>query len=462
MKNLLLVLIAVLCSSYGFSQEITGSWNGQINVQGTTLPLIFKIEKADTGYKSTLTSPLQSPIALASTMTAFENNKLIIQLTNLNIEYIGTFNGTEISGVFTQKGLNFPMNLTKETAAPLYGNRPQEPKPPYNYLIEEVSLINPIDKNSLAGTLTTPKGKTDFPMVVMITGSGSQNRDEEVFGHKPFWVIADDFANKGIGVLRLDDRGIGKSSKGSNEDTTENFASDINTAVQYLNSRGYKNIGLLGHSEGGLIAPIVASKNKNVKFVIAMAGPGIAIDELMLLQTKAVSKSNGIQNEETDTSANFNKTVYSFIKNYSGSNLKADLREVLIVQMKHLPDEQLGTDNQINTFIDDQLIQLTMPWFVNFIKYDPNFYWSKITIPVLAINGTKDVQVTATENLNGIANSLRKAKNKNFTVQKFDGLNHLFQEAQTGAISEYAKIEQTISMEVLDKMSSWILNQKQY
>ena len=462
MKNLLFVLVAVLCSSYGFSQEITGSWNGKINVQGTTLPLIFKIEKADTGYKSTLTSPLQSPIALASTMTSFENNKLIIQLTNLNIEYKGMFNGTEISGVFTQKGLSFPMNLTKETAAQLYGNRPQEPKPPYDYLIEEVSLINPIDKNSLAGTLTTPKGKTDFPMVVMITGSGSQNRDEEVFGHKPFWVIADDFANKGIGVLRLDDRGIGKSSKGSNEDTTENFALDINTAVQYLNSRGYKNIGLLGHSEGGLIAPIVASKNKNVKFVIAMAGPGIAIDELMLLQTKAVSKSNGIQNEETDTSANFNKTVYSFIKNYSGSNLKADLREVLIVQMKHLPDEQLGTDNQINTFIDDQLIQLTMPWFVNFIKYDPNFYWSKITIPVLAINGTKDVQVTATENLNGIANSLRKAKNKNFTVQKFDGLNHLFQEAQTGAISEYAKIEQTISVEVLDKMSSWILNQKQY
>lgn len=460
MKNLLFVLVAVLCSSYGFSQEITGSWNGKINVQGTTLPLIFKIEKADTGYKSTLTSPLQSPIALASTMTSFENNKLIIQLTNLNIEYKGMFNGTEISGVFTQRGINFPMNLKKETAAPLYGEHPQEPKPPYNYLIEEVSFINSIDKNSLAGTLTTPKGKIDFPVVVLITGSGPQNRDEEVFGHKPFWVIADDFANKGIGVLRLDDRGVGKSSKGSNEDTTENFASDINTAVQYLSSRGYKNIGLIGHSEGGLIAAIVASKNKNVKFIIAMAGPGIAIDELMVLQTKAVSKSNGIQNEETDTSANFNKTVYSFIKNYSGSNLKADLRKVLIVQMKNLPDEQLGTDNQINTFIDDQLIQLTMPWFVNFIKYDPNFYWSKITIPVLAINGTKDVQVTATENLNGIENSLRKAKNKNFTVQKFDGLNHLFQEAQTGAISEYAKIEQTISVEVLDKMSNWILNQK--
>ena len=460
MKHFKLLVTFILFTTLGFSQGIMGTWNGKINVQGTDLPLIFKIDKTETGYKSTLTSPLQSPIALPSTMTSFLDSKLIVQIVNLNIEYKGEFKGTEISGIFTQRGLNFPLILTKDAAAPLYGSRPQEPKPPYNYLIKEVSFTNPVDKNTLAGTLTTPKDKTEFPVVVMITGSGSQNRDEEVFGHKPFWVIADDFANKGIGVLRLDDRGVGKSTMGSKEDNTENFASDINTAVHYLNDNGFNNIGLIGHSEGGLIAPIVAAENKNVKFIISMAGPGIAIDKLMLLQTKAVSKSNGIENEETDTSANFNKTVYAFVKNYSGSNLKSDLRLRLIAEMKKLPEEQLGTADQMNEFVESQLQQLTMPWFVNFIKYEPNAYWSRITIPVLAINGTKDVQVTATENLNGIATSLNKAANEHFVIRKFDNLNHLFQKAETGALSEYAKIEQTISPEVLNTMSNWILEKK--
>ena len=458
MKNFKLLFAFLLCVQSSFCQDITGSWSGEIKVQGTTLPLIFNIVKNGTELTSTLDSPAQGAKGIAVTSTIFKDNELLIQAANLNLEFKGIYKTNQIDGVFSQGGLQLPMVLTKKATPSFVINRPQEPKPPFTYTVEEVSFVNPKDNNTLAATLTTPKNKATFPIAIMITGSGSQNRNEEVFGHKPFWVIADDFANKGIGVLRIDDRGVGQSSKGSQEDTTENFASDINTAVTFLNNKGFDNIGLIGHSEGGLIAPMVAAKNKNVKFIIAMAAPGIPVDQLLLLQTAAVSKSQGAKNEEINSSAMFNQKVYAFIKNYSASNLKMDLKTVLIAELKKLPKEQAVPQDKIDDFVKSQLQQLSSPWFVYFLKCNPDDYWSKITIPVLAINGTNDVQVTATENLKGIENSLRKANNKNFEIQQFDGLNHLFQDAKTGAVSEYATIEQTISPKVLDKMSTWILN----
>jgi pimeloyl-ACP methyl ester carboxylesterase len=350
-----------------------------------------------------------------------------------------------------------PFILTRKKDGESVLKRPQTPQPPFNYKIEEVSFSNPIDKNILAGTLTTPSNKKQFPIVVLISGSGQQNRDSEIFGHKEFWVIADDFAKKGIGVLRVDDRGTGGSNGATQTMTTQNFVGDTNAAVEFLTQKGFTNIGLAGHSEGGVIAPMVASQNNKVKFVIAMAGPGIPGDELLLLQTNAIAKASGATDEELVSNAETNRKIYAVVKNYNGPDLKGELKKVLADEMNKLPKEQQPDAAEMEKTIEQESSKIAIPWVAYFMRINPDTYWSKLKIPVLALNGSKDLQVLPKENLAGIKASLEKAKNKNFEIQEFPNLNHLFQEANTGLIEEYGQIEQTISPKVLDAMSTWIL-----
>jgi alpha-beta hydrolase superfamily lysophospholipase len=392
--------------------------------------------------------------------TIFANNELQIAAPNLNLKFNGHFTGNTIEGTFVQNGGSFPLVLTRKLNENPALKRPQEPKPPFDYPIEEVVFVNPKDKNTLAGTLTLPKNKKDFPVVVLITGSGTQNRDSELFGHKPFAVIADDFAKKGIGVLRLDDRGVGGSGKGTTEDTSANFATDINAAVDFLSARGFKNIGLVGHSEGGIIAPMAAVQNKKVQFVISLAGPGIPIDQMMLLQTQSIAKSQGATTTQIEATSAFNKKIYDYIINYKGTNLQADFQPYIKEEFKRLTQDQGLTETQIDEFVAQQIRSVTSPWYVYFLKFNPDLYWSKIKIPVLALNGSLDLQVKATENLAGIQASLVKAGNKKATIKELTGLNHLFQEAKTGSTAEYSTIEQTIAPVVLDTMSNWILGLK--
>jgi pimeloyl-ACP methyl ester carboxylesterase len=392
--------------------------------------------------------------------TTFINNELQIAAPNLNLKFSGLFKGETIEGTFVQNGGSIPLVLSRKSNETPALKRPQEPKAPFDYPIEEVVFVNAKDKNTLAGTLTLPKNKKDFPVVVIITGSGSQNRDSEIFGHKPFAVIANDFALKGIGVLRLDDRGVGGSSKGTPEDTSANYATDIATAVDFLSTKGFKNIGLVGHSEGGLIAPMVAVKNKNVQFVISLAGPGIPIDQMMLLQTQSIAKSQGATTTQIEASTAFNKKIYDYIINYKGTNLQADFQPYIKEELKKTTKNQVLTENQIDEFVTQQTRSVTSPWYVYFLKFNPDLYWSKIKIPVLALNGSLDMQVKATENLAGIQASLAKAGNKKATIKELSGLNHLFQEAKTGSTAEYSSIEQTIAPVLLDTMSNWILGLK--
>ena len=459
MKKIILLLILISGYASVFSQEIIGSWAGELNVQGRKIPLIFNIKKIGDTYESTADSPMQGAKDIPIDNTIFSNDELLLDAKKLGFQYKGKFENQTITGTFSQGGMTIDLVLSRKKENEFELKRPQEPKTPFNYIIQEVTFTNPKDNNILAGTLTLPKDKKEFPIAVLITGSGQENRDSEIFGHKPFWVIADDFAKKGIGVLRIDDRGIGGSSKGNNNDTSENFAGDINSAVDFLSKKGYKNIGLIGHSEGGLIAPMVAAKNKNVKFLISMAGPGVSIDELLLLQTKALSKSNGASEEEIIATSAFNKKLYSFIKNYDGTNLETEIRPIFIEELKKSFANELPSETELNQYVDDQMQQITNPWFVYFIKSNPQDYWSKLKIPVLAINGTKDLQVIATENLDGIKKSLEKAGNKKFEIKPFENLNHLFQTANSGAVSEYVTIEETISPAVLNTISNWILKQ---
>ncbi|SHG57974.1 hypothetical protein SAMN05444372_107144 [Flavobacterium micromati] len=445
MKTKILIL-SLLSMQFLFAQEITGSWSGELNVQGMQLPLIIHIKKDGNNLVSSIDSPKQGATNIPVKSTSFIDNQLVINVPSLGLNYSGKYVNENIEGVFKQGDMEIPLSLIRQNKEVVVKpiNRPQSPKAPFKYNIEEVSFVNPTDKNTLAGTLSIPKNfNENSPILIMITGSGRQNRDEEIFNHKPFAVIADDFANKGIATLRLDDRGIGGSSKGANTDTSDNYANDISSAVAFLTDKGYGNIGLIGHSEGGMIAPMVANKNKNVRFMVLMAGPGTPLDELLVQQNYLGGKLTGMPEKNLLDNKKSNQKTYVFIKNYTGATFEKDLRSFIET-----------TGEKMN---NDQISQLSGPWFRYFINFNPDFYLSKVKIPVLAINGSLDFQVPAKDNLAAINKSLTKAKNKNFETYEFEGLNHLFQECKTGAFAEYGEIEQTISPRVLDKMSTWIL-----
>lgn len=457
MKTTLLTIACFFSFSSLFSQEITGSWMGELEVPGNKLPLIFNIRQNGNDLITTMDSPMQGANDLPTEKTTFVGNELLIDAKKFGISYKGKLEGEKITGLFVQGGASMPLNLSRKKEGESVLKRPQTPKPPFNYTIEEVTFTNPIDKNILAGTLTTPSNKKDFPVVVLISGSGQQNRDSEIFGHKSFWVIADDFARKGIGVLRVDDRGTGGSDGLNMNVTTQNFAGDTNTAVEFLAQKGFRNIGLIGHSEGGIIAPMVASQNPKVKFIISMAGPGIPVEELMILQANAIAKASGASEEELKSGEETNRKIYSLIKNYKGDNLTGEVQKLFASEIQKMPKEHQPDAAEIEKITLAEAKKVTIPWYIYFIKINPDTYWSQLKVPVLAINGTKDLQVISKENLAGIKASLEKAKNRKFETVEFPNLNHLFQEAKTGTVEEYGQLEQTIAPQVLDKMSSWIL-----
>jgi pimeloyl-ACP methyl ester carboxylesterase len=457
MKTTLLTVACFFYLSALFSQEIIGSWEGELDVPGMKLPLVFNIKQNGSQLITTMDSPMQGAKDIPVTSTTFEKNELEIKANEMGITYKGTLKNDKIEGSFIQGQMSLPLILTKMKTGESVLKRPQTPQPPFNYKIEDVTFTNPFDKNTLAGTLTKPLNQKSYPIVVLISGSGQQNRDSELFGHKSFWVIADDFAKKGIGVLRVDDRGTGSSNGATMNMTTQNFAEDTNAAVEFLTQKGFTNIGLIGHSEGGIIAPMVASKNKKVKFIISMAGPGIPIDELLVLQTNAIAKVSGATEEEIKLGEATNRKIYALLKNYNGTDLQDEVKNIFIANMQKLPKEQQPSAEEIAKTAEQESVKTTIPWFTYFIKINPDEYWSKLKIPVLALNGSKDLQVISKENLAGIKASLEKAKNKKIDMVEFPNLNHLFQEAKTGSVEEYGQIEQTIAPQVLDKMSSWIL-----
>jgi dienelactone hydrolase len=337
MKKSFFLFVFVLFFTPFFGQEILGSWAGELAIQGTKLPIIFNVKSNEAGLTTTMDSPAQKAKDIPVAKTTFDKTELTIDASNLGILYKGTLLNDKIEGIFSQGGMSLPLVLSKKKEA----IRPQTPKAPFDYTSEEVTFINPIDLNTLAGTLTTPKNKKNVPVVILITGSGQQNRDSEIFGHKSFWVVADDFTKKGIAVLRLDDRGIGGSNKGNNTTpTSQNFATDINAAVNFLALKGFKNIGLAGHSEGGMIAPVVASQNNKVKFVISLAGPGIPIEELLQLQSRAVAKLDGASEADLKMNEELNRKLYAIIKNPKSSDLKTEIKTILLEDLKKIPKEQ--------------------------------------------------------------------------------------------------------------------------
>jgi len=462
MKTISILLITILTSISLTAQDITGQWNGVLKVQGTQLRLVFNVSESRNGFSSTMDSPDQGAKGIPVTNTTFKNSKIKFEITNVGIEYNGELKGDDIVGIFKQGGQEFPMNLSRKAVGTPAAKRPQEPTKPYPYYSEDVTFQNTKANISLSGTLTLPKNQADFPVVILISGSGPQNRDEELLGHKPFLVISDYLTKNGIGVLRYDDRGVGQSKGDFKTATSADFATDVESAIEYLKTRKEINknkIGLIGHSEGGLIAPMVASKSKDVSFIVLLSGPGISGYDILLLQTELINKANGVDESKLQTELVFLKGALDII--IKGSDLD-EIKSVLTDFMQkqiNLHPEILPEGMKEDGFINGTIEQLATPWFQYFLKYKPTSSLIKVKCPVLAINGEKDLQVPPKENLEAIKKSLEEGGNKKVTIKEFPNLNHLFQECTTGSPNEYASIEQTFSPKALEEITMWIKSQ---
>ncbi|HTN45482.1 MAG TPA: alpha/beta fold hydrolase [Flavipsychrobacter sp.] len=335
-----------------------------------------------------------------------------------------------------------------------YAQKPQEPKDISSYHSEEISFENKTDNIKLTGTFTYPKNKRNAPAVILISGSGPQDRNSELLGHKPFLIISDDLTKKGIAVLRVDDRGTGTSEGIYNQTGLDGFVRDTKSAIDYLKSRKEVNtakIGLIGHSLGGVIAPVIAAESKDVAFMVLLAGSGIRGDKLMLLQKEIIERKMGLDSQSIAVGQKNIGGAYEII-------LKSDATptEKLATDLETYFSETFGSalpPNQIKNLSK----QLSVPWLADFIRYDPAKKLSLVKCPVLALNGSNDTQVPAKQNLDAIAVNIEKSGNKNVTVMELPALNHLFQESETGMPQEYAKIQQTFSPKALTVIADWII-----
>lgn len=461
MRTILILLLTLITTSLTTTaQDITGQWYGVLKIQGMQLRLVVNVTKSGNDYRSTMDSPDQGAKDIPVTTTVFENPGFKLEIPAARIEYTGKLKDNEIVGTFKQAGQEFPLNLSRTVIEKEIVTRPQDPKKPYGYYTEDVSFLNTKANILLSGTLTLPKKEGNFPIVILISGSGPQNRDEELLAHKPFLVLADYLTNNGIGVLRYDDRGVGQSKGDFTMATSADFATDVESAITYLKTRKETNktkIGLVGHSEGGLIAPLVASNSKDVSFIVLLAGPGMRGDKLLLLQQELISKANNISETEIKKSNKLNSKLFKLVvQSKDQQKLKADLTNLLHETLQKDSSGTITNGMSKEEFVSMMITEFTSPWMQYFLKYDPAIVLRKVTCPVLAVNGEKDLQVPPKENLTAIKKALVKGGNKDVTVLDFPNLNHLFQESQTGSPAEYSTIEQTFSPKALDEITKWI------
>ncbi len=326
------------------------------------------------------------------------------------------------------------------------------------YKTEEVSFVNAKAGVTLSGTLSVPEETAAYAAVVLIAGNGRNNRDAEFQNHKPFLTITDYLVQHKIAVLRFDKRGVGQSGGNFDTATSADFAADAEAAFDYLLTRkeiDHGKIGLIGHSEGALLASMIAARNHNVAFIVLLAGPGLPGDELLLLQQESIAKAKGTSAAEIEKSRDLNRKAFAIVKQYTDPDqLKLKMTAYIEAISKNDPDKPESMTQQ--QYVDAQVNRIVSPWMVSFLRYDPAVALQKVTCPVLALNGSKDLQVPPQQNLAAIKAAFAKSGNKQVTLKELPGLNHLFQECNTGLPSEYGTIEQSISSVALEEMGRWM------
>lgn len=454
MKHLLSLLVAVVIATVNCgAQEIASSesWSGEIAVGTQKLNIGFTIQSLSDGKQiCTMDIPEQGAKDLPVEIVKNNSENLNLSISMLRANYEGKKVSAEsIEGVFSQNGMSLPLNL-KPGEVEL--SRPQTPKPPFAYITEEVTFRNEAENAVLSGTLTYPVNYEDYekgsvPVVLMVTGSGAQDRNEEIFGHKPFLVIADFLAKNGIASLRYDDRGVGKSTGPTEGTTTENNLADAEAGISYLRGLNkFGKIGVLGHSEGGTVAFMMGANN-SVDFLVSLAGGAAAGIDIIVGQNEALFQLSGLSRQMVSDYSTALKVLYK--DRIKGKKVKDTSKYVEKICKKN--DLMLSDDLKTNL---EACISGGGEWFTWFLGYEPKNAIRKITCPVMALNGKLDLQVISDDNLPVIRENL--PYNEKNLIKEYESLNHLFQHCTLATALAYGSMEETISMEVLNDIVSWI------
>ena len=447
MKSMTLLCIVLLSSFAVSGQGITGDWEGSLNLGGgRALRLVFHVSADDSSVA--MDSPDQGAYGIEGETIFLSADSICFSVPKIMMDYAGHRDGDVIAGTFRQGGMSLPLEMRRTVIQPM--KRPQTPQPPFPYKEEEVRIDNPDGQSVLAGTLTVPDNYTrETPVVVLATGSGLQNRDEELFGHRPFAVIADYLARHGIASLRCDDRGIGGSTGDVVNATTEDFASDVRAALDWV--RGQKRFGkagIIGHSEGGIIAYMLGKEKSAPDFIISIAGPSVKGTKILAYQNKEALKKTGISDTMADDFGKAVERAFEYrLVNPVPETVSADLLASIYPQ---------HTDGMLTQMLANSVKSLLTtddanPWMRFYLAYDPADDLSRLSVPAFIIYGEKDRQVPPSLNADVARQTASKA-----IVKVYPGLNHLMQHASTGAIEEYPDIEETISPDLLSDIAAFI------
>lgn len=464
--TIFLIQAAILSVSGQTAAKFYGSWEGKLSVGSTPLTIVFNIsDNGNGGLISTADSPDQGAFGMKCDTTWFSGKDITIEMRSLNASYKGRLvTDTSLVGSFSQ-GASLPLLLTKTGAVPEVTKRPQEPIAPFPYKSEDVIYKDPKSNRQYGATITIPPGNGPFPAALLITGSGPQNRDEELFGHKPFAVLADALTRNGFIVLRVDDRGVGKTTGRFEGSTTADFAGDTRISLQYLQARpevDKTKTGMIGHSEGGLIAPMVAAGRDDINFIILLAGPGVKISQLLEEQNAAISRQAGISEPAISSYIDIYTKAAMAIVTAKDSVTAIEKTREMIKDWRKKTDTTLLTELRLNNEKANQQMTTALVssmrenWFRQFYLLNPANYLRKVSCKVLALNGSKDIQVISSSNLPGIEAALKKSKSAVYEVKELPGLNHLFQNCKTCSSAEYGQLEETFAPVALQEINNWL------
>jgi uncharacterized protein len=443
-------LVQATCSEEQSSPDVSGTWLGTITVDTTSLRVVFNLSRsAGESTVGTMDSPDQGAFGIPLDRIEVKHRHVSLTASSLGANFSGDLSsdGSTLAGVVTQTGMSTGLVLRKQPG-PLDYRRPQDPIAPYPYNSVDVTFPNSDAGLTLAGTLVWPQGAGPFKVAILVAGSGPNDRNEQLLNHRPFLVLSDALARAGIASLRYDKRGVGESTGDYQAATSVDFAADVRAAVRYLRSPisfPVDQIGLVGHSEGGMLAPMAADGNAEVAFLVLLAGPGVPGDQTLISQSRAIFAAQGASVSQLDTAEALNRRIYAcFRATTDPLELEQQLRAVLT---------SAGVKG---AELESSIAELTTPWMRYFVTYDPAPVLTRTRIPVLALNGSLDLQVLPDLNLPPMQKALEDAGNPRATLQKLQGLNHLFQHATTGLPAEYGTINETMAPEVLTQIAAWI------
>ena len=448
--------------------DFVGIWMGALDVGGVKLRMRVQVTEGENGLTAAFFSVDQGNAEVPVASTSVSGSTISISMPAAAITFEGTLSedGAKIDGSFTQMGNLLPLVLERITEDEAEMRRPQDPVEPFPYLSEDVTYPNPDGGHTLAGTFTRPADGGPFPAVILISGSGPQDRDEALMGHRPFFVLSDHLTRRGIAVLRFDDRGVSESTGDFASATSRDFASDVLAGVAYLKTRDDVDpaaIGLAGHSEGGLIAPIAATGSADVSYIVLMAGSGVNGERILYAQGALIARAGGASEEAIAENQAQQRAIFDILKREADPERAGEeIGAVIRAALEQATDEELAQagiadEASWDGVVAAQVQAVNTPWFRYFLTYDPAEVIEEVTVPVLAINGEKDLQVPYEENLREIEAALKRGGNTRYEIHALPGLNHLFQHSETGAPSEYGTIDETWSVESMELITGWIL-----